>query len=139
VIGVDGSEIALKAARYGIALAKRIGARVHIVNVIEYAAQGTAGSAGLSAWAVMLPAVQHEGRAAVDLVAHEALAAGVLHTTEVIDATDAASGIVAEASTEGAELIVVGSHGRTGVRRALIGSVAEKVLRLAHCPVLVIR
>ena len=39
----------------------------------------------------------------------------------------------------GADLIVMPSHGRTGVKRLLIGSVAERVLRLAHCPVLVMR
>jgi nucleotide-binding universal stress UspA family protein len=39
----------------------------------------------------------------------------------------------------GAELIVLPSHGRTGLKRLLIGSVAERVVRLAHCPVLVIK
>lgn len=39
----------------------------------------------------------------------------------------------------GADLIVLPSHGRTGLRRILIGSVAERVVRLAHCPVLVLR
>ncbi len=39
----------------------------------------------------------------------------------------------------GAELIVIPSHGRTGLARIALGSVAEKVLRLAHCPVLVLR
>ncbi len=39
----------------------------------------------------------------------------------------------------GAQLIVVPSHGRTGLRRLLIGSVAERIVRLAHCPVLVLR
>lgn len=39
----------------------------------------------------------------------------------------------------GAELIVLSSHGRTGLTRLLIGSVAEKVVRLAHCPVLVLK
>ena len=39
----------------------------------------------------------------------------------------------------GADLIVMPSHGRTGIERMLIGSVAERVLRLAHCPVLVLR
>jgi nucleotide-binding universal stress UspA family protein len=39
----------------------------------------------------------------------------------------------------GAELIVLPSHGRTGISRLLIGSVAERVVRLAHCPVLVLR
>jgi nucleotide-binding universal stress UspA family protein len=43
------------------------------------------------------------------------------------------------AAREHAELIVLPSHGRTGLRRLLIGSVAERVVRLAHCPVLVLR
>ncbi len=43
------------------------------------------------------------------------------------------------AARENAELIVLPSHGRTGLRRLLIGSVAERVVRLAHCPVLVLR
>jgi nucleotide-binding universal stress UspA family protein len=43
------------------------------------------------------------------------------------------------AAREKAELIVLPSHGRTGLKRLLIGSVAERVVRLAHCPVLVLR
>lgn len=39
----------------------------------------------------------------------------------------------------GAELIVVGSHGRTGLSRMLLGSVAERVVRLAHCQVLIVK
>ena len=47
--------------------------------------------------------------------------------------------IVAFAERMKAELIVMPSHGRSGVRRLLIGSVAERVVRLAHCPVLILR
>ena len=43
------------------------------------------------------------------------------------------------AETIGADLIVLPSHGRTGFRRLMIGSVAERVVRLAHCPVLVLK
>jgi nucleotide-binding universal stress UspA family protein len=43
------------------------------------------------------------------------------------------------AQQQHAELIVMPSHGRTGIRRLLIGSVAERVVRLAHCPVLVLK
>jgi nucleotide-binding universal stress UspA family protein len=52
---------------------------------------------------------------------------------------DAGHEIAALAQREGAELIVLPSHGRTGIKRILIGSVAERVVRLAHCPVLVLR
>ncbi len=47
--------------------------------------------------------------------------------------------IVAVASEVGADLIVIGSHGRTGIDHALLGSVAEKVLRKAACPVLTVK
>lgn len=43
------------------------------------------------------------------------------------------------AQDQGADLIVLSSHGRTGIKRLLIGSVAERIVRLAHCPVLVLR
>jgi len=47
--------------------------------------------------------------------------------------------IVERALEEGADMIVISTHGRTGLLRMLIGSVAERVVRLAHCPVLVVR
>lgn len=47
--------------------------------------------------------------------------------------------IVAFAVARKADLIIMGSQGRTGLRRLLIGSVAERVVRHAHCPVLVVR
>jgi nucleotide-binding universal stress UspA family protein len=50
-----------------------------------------------------------------------------------------AHGIADYAQDKHAELIVIPSHGRTGITRLLIGSVAERVIRLAHCPVLVLR
>jgi nucleotide-binding universal stress UspA family protein len=50
-----------------------------------------------------------------------------------------AHGIASFAQDKAAELIVIPSHGRTGLTRLLIGSVAERVVRLAHCPVLVLR
>jgi len=52
---------------------------------------------------------------------------------------DPADGISKYASKHAIELIVIPSHGRTGVRPLVMGSVAEKVVRLAHCPVLVLR
>jgi nucleotide-binding universal stress UspA family protein len=50
-----------------------------------------------------------------------------------------ASEIVTTAQQESFDLIVMGTHGRSGLQHALLGSVAEKVLRKAHCPVLTVR
>jgi nucleotide-binding universal stress UspA family protein len=52
---------------------------------------------------------------------------------------DAGSRIAETAERLGADLIVMPSHGRTGIRRLLIGSVAERVVRLSHCPVLILK
>ena len=50
-----------------------------------------------------------------------------------------AAEIVAFARSAGVDLVVVGTHGRTGIEHALMGSVAERVVRRAHCPVLTVR
>jgi len=62
--------------------------------------------------------------------------AGV-HTAVLLG--EPAHSIANYAQEKGLELIVIPSHGRTGITRLLIGSVAERVVRLAHCPVLVLR
>jgi len=59
--------------------------------------------------------------------------------TPVVRLGDAGSEITELANEVGAELIVMPSHGRSGISRLLMGSVAERVLRLAHCPVLILR
>jgi len=60
-----------------------------------------------------------------------------VHTAVLLG--EPAHGIANYAQEKHAELIVIPSHGRTGITRLLIGSVAERVVRLAHCPVLVLR
>ena len=52
---------------------------------------------------------------------------------------DPGSEVTKFAEQVGADLVIISSHGRTGLSRLLIGSVAERVVRLAHCPVLVLR
>lgn len=59
--------------------------------------------------------------------------------TEVIDDKNAAEAVCARAEELGAGLIVIGRHGRSGVQRLLIGSVAERIVRFAHCSVLCVR
>ncbi len=64
-------------------------------------------------------------------------AAGVDYVTTTLEGSPADE-IAAHARRVSAELIVIGTHGRTGLRRVLLGSVAEQVLRKAECPVLVV-
>ena len=58
--------------------------------------------------------------------------------TDVLEARDIQHAIVTHAGTIGADLIVIGTHGRSGVKQALLGSVAEKVVRHAGCPVMLV-
>ncbi len=71
-------------------------------------------------------------------LAEEMTAKGVKTRTQVGHG-DAGSEIVRIAAAEGAGLIVLATHGATGWRHVVFGSVAEKVVRLAHCPVLTVR
>ena len=66
------------------------------------------------------------------------LAAGVRCVTVAIEGA-ASTTIVAVAAARNMDLIVLGTHGRTGLNRFLLGSVAERVLRAAQCPVLTVR
>ena len=61
------------------------------------------------------------------------------HVSQTVAFGDPGSEIARFAEEQDVDLIVIPSHGRTGVKRWLIGSVAERVVRLAHCPVLVLR
>ncbi len=67
----------------------------------------------------------------------EALGAGPVETAKV--AGEPAGEIVAFARERGVDLLVLGTHGRSGIEHALMGSIAERVVRKAHCPVLTVR
>lgn len=64
---------------------------------------------------------------------------GLIAGISVEVAADAGAAIVRRATQEGADLVVIGSHGRGGVARAVLGSVADWVVRKAPCPVVVLR
>jgi|SRR5262245_4506396 len=138
LVATDFSEPSVAARRVAVELARRLGAELEIVHVEE----------PLPAYAFSegplpdLPQLQEEVRIwaerELEQQAKEAQAAGVSVTTAVLLGTPANT-IVETARTDGADLIVVGSHGRTGLERVLLGSVAERIVRNAACPVLTVR
>lgn len=127
----EGSDDALDAA---IAQAKRLGARLELLHVIEIAEQFPFGSSPLDLdFEALYAGVGRE----LACRAERAIAAGVPCETRIAEGGAAIE--IAERATEmGAALIVVGTHGRTGLARALLGSVAERVVRRAPCPVLTV-
>ena len=143
LIATDGSDLAQKAGDYGLDLAAGLGARVSVLaatdtwSVFEMAHKAEAG--------VVNPLERYEqamakaARSVLDDVAARAKVRGV--SCETIHAADQqpAQAIVDAAQAHGCDLIVMGSHGRSGLSQLLIGSQAAKVLALSKIPVLIYR
>jgi len=140
LIATDGSDVSLVAARRGCALLQGID-EVTLLNVLTHGSP--ADDAGGIEGPVLTPdEQQHWWERELD-DAHGQLARtqrvlGDVSVHEVIEEGEAAAAICKEAEARGVDVIVVGSHGRTGVKRLFFGSVSERVVRHAHCPVLVI-
>lgn len=143
LIATDGSELATRALEHGLDLAKRDGARGTVVTVTEpWSALELAHEARLRH---PDPVGQFEALAAaaakrvLDEAAQRAKAHGV--SCEFVHVKDQhpAEGIVAIAKEKGCDLIVMGSHGRRGVSRLLLGSQAHEVLTHCTVPALIVR
>ena len=132
VVPVDFSPESLAAGEVGRKLVDSP-QHLHIVHVLIDITPLEAGEV----WGVIDPQARVEQ---VEKILREKLAAPHyqgLHMAVLLG--EPAHGIANYAQEKHAELIVIPSHGRTGITRLLIGSVAERVVRLAHCPVLVLR
>ncbi len=140
VVPTDFSECGNYALSYAASLARTFGASIICVHVIEPMVP-TVGYSGLTE---PLPitdiADQLENSAERELPKlAESVEGGGLTVEEVIVHGEAASEIVRVAKERNVDLIVVSSHGRTGLGRILFGSTAEAVVRHATCPVLVVK
>ena len=138
LLPTDGSEPSLRAARLGMALASRVGASVHAYHVLA----PLAAVAYLSDLIRQAPDdYQHEaiGRAQQQLEAIHALAreAGVPFEGDYAFDYRPYAAIIGAARRHGCDLIVMGTHGRTGLDRLVLGSETGKVLECADIPVLV--
>ena len=135
VAGTDLSDESLPAIRAGAAEAAHRGGELTVVHAVE--------SVSIAVYGLEAPTaggdLNRERREAAEARLREALAgAGVTGTAVVHDAAPA-DALIEIARTLEATLLVVGTHGRTGITRFLLGSVAEEVVRRAPCSVLVTR
>lgn len=143
LIPTDGSELARKAVAQGLALARTTGASVTFVTAT--ADWSATQMADLVERGVAEPVQDYEKKAAawagkvLAACADLAKAAGVGCTTVHVKDKAAADAIVETANDKGCDLIVMSSHGRGGMGRMLLGSVATKVLTYTTVPVLVCR
>jgi nucleotide-binding universal stress UspA family protein len=132
---VDRSDLSNRALAYATALAREYVARLSVLEVIDWSLPPVAGT---TTELLELPAhVQHDVLAHLHRLAAPARDLGV--PIEVgIDAGPVVRRILERATALSADLIVLGTHGREGFDRLALGSVAEKVLRKAMCPVLTV-
>src|SRR5918999_5800244 len=127
----DGSKEAELASRTAAELAQSTGSELHVLYVGE-AANPYAEEVGLAG-------DDRQARTVLDAEADKVRAVGGKVAQAHLRMGKAGHEIVALAEETGAGLIVMGSRGRGGIRRALMGSVSDSVVRHAHCPVLVVR
>lgn len=132
LLATDGSDYSEKALREAINLAKTCGTKLYVISVIEVNAE----------YAAMAPNVVEKLekdtgeliRAVETCVRKEGIDAEIItHEGE-----EAWKYIVDEAKNRGVDMIIMGTHGRTGLTRLLMGSVTQKVIGHAPCKVLVV-
>ena len=146
LVATDFSEASDAALAYGRALTRSLGATLHVLHVVGNLTGLVYGTDG---YATTLPGIQRElentaRRQLDDLLAapennDEAPIAEKRVLKNLICSNAPAQAIVEYAGREQIDLIVTGTHGRGAVAHLLLGSVAERVVRLAPCPVLTVR
>lgn len=135
VIATDGSENNLRAISYGIKLAKLSGATVYALHVIDTYSLSQSWTAGRE---TMYEVLRKDGQKATLKIKECGEASGV-EVKEVLLEGHPSSEIIDFAENNNIDLIVMGTLGKTGLDRFLMGSVAEKVVRNSKVPVLVVR
>ena len=140
LVATDFSEPSDAALRYGRALARNFDATLHVVHVVGHVSSAVYGA---EAYVTSVPALQQEIEDAARKQLDDLLVdndAQPLPTRRVLLTSHApALAIVEYAGREHIDLIVAGTHGRGAVAHLLMGSVAERVVRTAPCPVLTVR
>jgi nucleotide-binding universal stress UspA family protein len=139
LVATDFSEAAEAALAYGRALARSFGATLYVLHVADDVYVRIGGDA----FVAVLPEVQQD----IETQATQRLAELLVDNDKnplpvkqvVITASATALAIVDYAANTDIDLIVVGTHGRGAVAHLLVGSVAERVVRTARCPVLTVR
>jgi nucleotide-binding universal stress UspA family protein len=139
VIGLDGSEISERALRTGAQLARRLGVPLHLVRVADLAKVHWGATDAAEAYAELsgeMTREKEEARQYLGGIAQTLRGEGLAVTTDVRSGTAARE--LLEVVTPN-DLLVVASHGRHGLERLLLGSVAEEVARKSPAPVLIVR
>ncbi|PXX33589.1 universal stress protein [Burkholderia sp. MS455] len=140
LVALDGSEPSSRALDAALTLASESGARLTPVYVVDFLVPAY-DMYGYDP-SILIDAFREEGLRVTDDAAKRMAARGVTGTPRIANVDpggeDVAQRLLIVAKEAGADLIVMGTHGRRGFSRLVLGSVAERLLRRAACPVLMI-
>lgn len=137
LVPIDFSDYASHALDYAISLASKLGARLTLLHVIQSLPMGGA-DMGVTLPYTYIQDMEAEITSSLQTYLQRVTVAGLEGEIAVVHGVPF-NEIIAAAKTQQVDLIIMGTHGRTGLQHVLLGSVAEKVVRLAPCPVLVAR
>jgi len=135
---VDFSESSEHALRYALAFAAAYDAELEVMHVVEMPFLPAYSTAGMPELNVPVERIQQQFREQLDQLVERYRTTYAKITGRTSVGTPFLE-IIREARSGQFDLIVVGTHGRTGLRHMLIGSVAEKLVRKAPCPVLTVK
>jgi glycine betaine transporter len=136
LVPTDLSAGAEQALVYACELARTLGAQIHLLNVIGIPSLGMP-ELGLAVTTAMIDQMVVDSQDALDRLARTKCTADL---GQVLVKTGDARDVINETAKQlSVDLIVMGTHGRRGISRALLGSVAETVVRSAPCAVLTVR
>ena len=134
VLPVDGSDEAMVASDHAIDLADKYDATLHVLHVVDtrpYDAEGITST--------VLEALETRGERAVESVAETAADRGLDRVETAVIRGEPHETILEYIKDHDVDLLVMATHGRTGVKRYVLGSVTEKTIRTAPVPVHVVR
>lgn len=141
LLATDGSEDAELANETAVDLANSTNSELHLVTVVRNPYPASMAEASLSAnYEQLVGSMQQEAQETLDdQVKKIEEAGGKVEQTHIRVGESRDQEIVSLSEEKGIGLIVMGSRGLGGMRRALLGSVSDSVVRNAHCPVMVVR
>lgn len=137
LIPTDGSDPARAAVEMAIGLADVHGATLHVLFIVDQPTSVSGVGEGFAGLDNLLDALEEKGNETTDTIATQARERDI-ETTTAVRRGNPHDDILTYANDKDIDVIVMGTHGRTGVKRALLGSVTEDVVRHSDIPVLTV-